>query len=426
MRNDFVKLGGRTEEGANERPSFRMDHKEIETNITAKEDTETEDDRGRRRERDSGGAELSPVVTRVNGVSLQRSAPTRFEDRNGYNGAAIEITNDSNNSDDESGGNNGNGGGGVIAPGEVDGRAGTTSMERDSRSRPCRSRRSFRRRTKRKRGRSDSQRETVLHLVGWGRNDLGQLMLKRRGRRAAQRNGVNDETGGVEGEEDEQEGEEEEEEEEVCAPTWSTLPSGIINISAGPTHSLCVTRGGRVFGGGDDSEGQLAGASSSSSCPIDGTLQLATALHALSSHRVVHTACGGRHSLVLRDDGTVFSFGLNESGQLGHGTGSKERSLFRVAPRSCPLPQDMTVREERNEGEGEREGEHQDFLPPLLPPRGMISRPMVVQVVCGEDHSLILTRDGEALSCGSNSFGQVSELVSVCHLSFFSLFLSLS
>ena len=48
---------------------------------------------------------------------------------------------------------------------------------------------------------------------------------------------------------------------------------------------------------------------------------------AVGSANILTVACGGRHSLALRADGTVWAWGANECGQLGDGT-----TQYRVAP----------------------------------------------------------------------------------------------
>uniref|UniRef100_A0A8C9KF11 Secretion regulating guanine nucleotide exchange factor n=1 Tax=Panthera tigris altaica TaxID=74533 RepID=A0A8C9KF11_PANTA len=77
---------------------------------------------------------------------------------------------------------------------------------------------------------------------------------------------------------------------------------------------------------------------------------------------------GGGHSAIVTDEGGLFVCGLNKDGQLG--LGHTEDVLYFTACRSllgCP----------------------------------------VQQVACGWDFTIILTENGQVLSCGSNSFGQL-------------------
>ncbi|KAF6106130.1 secretion regulating guanine nucleotide exchange factor [Phyllostomus discolor] len=77
---------------------------------------------------------------------------------------------------------------------------------------------------------------------------------------------------------------------------------------------------------------------------------------------------GGGHSAVITDGGSLFVCGLNKDGQLG--LGHTEDVLFFTPCKSflgCPIR----------------------------------------QVACGWDFTIILTENGQVLSCGSNSFGQL-------------------
>ncbi|XP_036115313.1 secretion-regulating guanine nucleotide exchange factor isoform X2 [Molossus molossus] len=77
---------------------------------------------------------------------------------------------------------------------------------------------------------------------------------------------------------------------------------------------------------------------------------------------------GGGHSAVVTDGGSLFVCGLNKDGQLG--LGHMEDVLYFTLCKSllgCPIQ----------------------------------------QVACGWDFTIILTENGQVLSCGSNSFGQL-------------------
>jgi alpha-tubulin suppressor-like RCC1 family protein len=83
--------------------------------------------------------------------------------------------------------------------------------------------------------------------------------------------------------------------------------------------------------------------------------------------RWAQVACGGAHTLALTEDGQVFSFGLNDRGQLGHSEGEKWCS----EPQEVPLPED------------------------------------VVQIAAGHYHSLAVDSNGMVWSWGCHSAGQL-------------------
>jgi alpha-tubulin suppressor-like RCC1 family protein len=87
--------------------------------------------------------------------------------------------------------------------------------------------------------------------------------------------------------------------------------TGVIGIAAGGTHSVALKDDGTVWTWGDNQFGQLGNASTQSvSSP-----QQVTALS-----NVIDIAAGYAHSVALCADGTVWAWGLNTNGQLGAGT----------------------------------------------------------------------------------------------------------
>lgn len=87
--------------------------------------------------------------------------------------------------------------------------------------------------------------------------------------------------------------------------------------------------------------------------------------------QVLQVSCGRAHSLILTDREGVFSMGNNSYGQCGR-----------------------NVVEDEIYSESHRVTRLQDF------------EGQVVQVVCGQDHSLFLTDKGEVYSCGWGADGQ--------------------
>ncbi|XP_016080639.1 PREDICTED: secretion-regulating guanine nucleotide exchange factor isoform X2 [Miniopterus natalensis] len=77
---------------------------------------------------------------------------------------------------------------------------------------------------------------------------------------------------------------------------------------------------------------------------------------------------GGGHSAVVTDGGSLFVCGLNKDGQLGLG--------------------------------------HTEDVLHFTPCKSLLGSP-IQQVACGWDFTIILTENGQVLSCGSNSFGQL-------------------
>ncbi|KAF3814043.1 hypothetical protein GH733_018075 [Mirounga leonina] len=127
--------------------------------------------------------------------------------------------------------------------------------------------------------------------------------------------------------------------------------------------------------------------------------------------QVLQVSCGRAHSLILTDHEGVFSMGNNSYGQCGRNV--VENEIYRTSPNRVkhltflvwllsdrPTEQEMALFPllekslESCGGESHKVNRMQDF------------DGQVVQVVCGQDHSLFLTDKGEVYSCGWGADGQ--------------------
>jgi len=100
----------------------------------------------------------------------------------------------------------------------------------------------------------------------------------------------------------------------------------IIGVACGDGQTLCLSINGGVFGWGcyKDKEGKkfFNPSSSDSKAKIKKQQDTPIAILGLpSSTKVVDIACGSAHNLALCADGSVYSWGLGESGELGRKAG---------------------------------------------------------------------------------------------------------
>ena len=126
--------------------------------------------------------------------------------------------------------------------------------------------------------------------------------------------------------------------------------------------------------------------------------------------------CGEYHTITFSNDGTLYSFGKNEQGQLGLGH-NKDVSLPTPIPNlpkinmiSCGMYFTVCV---DNEGFmwsfGDNNcgqlgtGNNRNFNVP----QKLLDIPPVLSVSCGVHHTLIITTDSNLWSCGYNGFGQL-------------------
>ena len=145
----------------------------------------------------------------------------------------------------------------------------------------------------------------------------------------------------------------------------------VVFVSANGHHSACITEDGDTFTWGAGCSGQLGHGdvvNRSAPKPVDG----------LAGKKAKEVACGLNHTIVITEDGRVYTFGHGELGQLGH----------------CSFENKLT---------------------PTLIQQVQLEGKDVVQVACGRLHTMALTSDGRLYSWGngmSGKLGHGSELSS--------------
>ncbi|MCU6710970.1 Ig-like domain-containing protein [Paenibacillus sp. J5C_2022] len=109
----------------------------------------------------------------------------------------------------------------------------------------------------------------------------------------------------------------------------SDLLDQVVAVSAGSFHSLALKADGTVWSWGDNTHGQLGnGTVQSTSLPVQVTGEDSVL------DQVIAIAAGEYHSVALRADGTVWTWGHNEAGSLGDGTFLNRLSPVQVAGES--------------------------------------------------------------------------------------------
>lgn len=97
----------------------------------------------------------------------------------------------------------------------------------------------------------------------------------------------------------------------------------VLDVSCGLGHALFLVKGPRVFAWGNGGNGRLGLGSMSDRAEAEPILDL-------DGHDIVSVSCGASHSMALTRGGRLYSWGKNSQGQCGRG-GSGEDVLKPVA-----------------------------------------------------------------------------------------------
>ncbi|XP_074308286.1 ultraviolet-B receptor UVR8-like [Silene latifolia] len=87
----------------------------------------------------------------------------------------------------------------------------------------------------------------------------------------------------------------------------------LVDIAAGGWHSTTLTSEGEVYGWGRGEHGRLGFGDDKSSKMLPQKVQL------LAGEDIVQVSCGGTHSVAMTRDGRIFSYGRGDHGRLGYG-----------------------------------------------------------------------------------------------------------
>ncbi|KAK9788155.1 hypothetical protein WJX73_000527 [Symbiochloris irregularis] len=86
----------------------------------------------------------------------------------------------------------------------------------------------------------------------------------------------------------------------------------VTTLACGDTHTCAVTDSGALLSFGRNQNGQLG-------LGTDDDALTPTLVSALEGHRITHVACGAEHTVACCEDGKAYSFGWGRYGNLGDG-----------------------------------------------------------------------------------------------------------
>ncbi|XP_074130227.1 putative E3 ubiquitin-protein ligase HERC6 isoform X2 [Sminthopsis crassicaudata] len=136
----------------------------------------------------------------------------------------------------------------------------------------------------------------------------------------------------------------------------------ILQAACGERHSLLLLADGTVWSCGNNDYGQLGRKNIKKS-------KRPAPIQALETQVVVFVSCGKEHSLAICKTGRIYSWGSGSRGQLG----------IKEFKDQCSIPKNIEA----------------------------LSSDKIIQVSCGHYHSIALTQGGKVFSWGDNDHGQL-------------------
>jgi alpha-tubulin suppressor-like RCC1 family protein len=200
------------------------------------------------------------------------------------------------------------------------------------------------------------------------------------------------------------------------ATTYLAIPApiaglnNIVAIAAGSFHSLALKSDGTLLSWGSDGSGQLGDNAL--------TQNQASPVVVSAASNIVAIAAGSDYSLALKSDGTILAWGANFNGQLGDGTTNEQHTPVAVSSasnivaiaagsyHSLALKSDGTMLSWGLDSDGQLgDGAFNEQNAPAA----VSGANNIVAIAAGFYHSLALKSDGTMLSWGNDDYGQLGD-----------------
>ncbi|XP_041354796.1 X-linked retinitis pigmentosa GTPase regulator-like isoform X2 [Gigantopelta aegis] len=182
-------------------------------------------------------------------------------------------------------------------------------------------------------------------------------------------------------------------------------------LGAGAEHSVALTEDGRVFVWGSNNEGQL-GLEDDEGYPTPKELDF--------DENIICIACGYYHTAIVTESGHLYTFGENDCGKLGLGhktsvstpehvssISDKVKAVSCGGSHTAALTENGTVYTfgEGNNGQLGLGTMTMETLTPQLVKMG----PTVSHIFCGENFTAFITERGQLYTCGDGRHGKLAQ-----------------
>lgn len=192
---------------------------------------------------------------------------------------------------------------------------------------------------------------------------------------------------------------------------WSVTPLPLAKVAAGGRHSMMLHTDGSVWTSGANTYGQLGNGTTTQSTRYVKTNNL---------NDMIEIAAGEYHSIALKDDGTVWTWGKNTYGQLGNGnttsrsTPAKISGLSDVIAISAGENFSMALKKDGTVwtwgvnfcGQLGNNSQAHSYTPVQVVNSDNTAFTDVIAISAGDKHSLALKKDGTVYSWGYRNKGQ--------------------
>ncbi|GLG99343.1 E3 ubiquitin-protein ligase Smurf1 [Gryllus bimaculatus] len=188
------------------------------------------------------------------------------------------------------------------------------------------------------------------------------------------------------------------EEENILSPRELSFAksTSVLQVACGWHHSVMVTDNGQVYSCGSNDFGQLG---------HEKTRKKPEMIDALSAYVIIGASCGANHSLAVNEWGQLFSWGSDSHGQLGMSQEMdvqpkpkivKGLATCHVIQITCGLNHCLALTNRRYSSVERK--------PTLI--RSLRGIP-IAHIACGGSHSLAVSKSGAVFGWGKNEYGQL-------------------